>query len=133
MAKSSTEAEVACLNEAVSKDKKNQMLVKDDEELSDALVDAHRKLLEVEGLVAIMAQESVVAYKASKECNDDRRRHGTLTYHVAKQEFWSIVAIKFLSLDLDFLDILSELEDEAIDEPKYIIGSLEDQDPSLTA
>lgn len=65
-----------------------------------------------------MTQESIKAYKSTKECNDERIKYSAMTYHIQKNEVQSKVAIRFPSLDLTILDVDSDEEnDESTPEP----------------
>lgn len=79
MAKSSIDIEVNHLNHVISLEKKWLWAKDREKELHGVLIDAHHKLfgakgwaIDAEAWVEMVAQESMVAYKASKECQHDR-------------------------------------------------------------
>lgn len=80
--------------------------------MDDMLVEACHKLSEVEDWVMLVAQDGVEAYKASNKCHNETIKYSTMTYPVGKEEVRSMVVIHFSSLDLTFLDVESEEDDE---------------------
>lgn len=85
--KFSLEVEVIHLNEVISKERKKWARVEDQEkELIDALTVACHELSEDRGRLDVIAQESVVAYKASEECAQERSRLEGICFGVLP--FW---------------------------------------------
>lgn len=138
MAKSSVEVKVNHLNLAISLEKKKWLHAKDKEkQLNCTLIDVCHKLSEVEGQAAdaearvvTVAQESVVAYKASKECQDDQTQYTAMTYLIGKNGVRSNVTIRFPGLELTFLEMESEeSNDKSTPKPEGVAGPSSDIDP----
>lgn len=79
------------------------------------ICDAHHKLskteaqmVEAEVQVAKTTQASMEAYKATKKCHNDQMQYTATTYLINKNEVRSKVAIRFLGLDLMFLNMASK-------------------------
>lgn len=94
------------------------------------LVDMHHKLSEIEARMVMVAQEGMVAYKATKKCHIDHMQYATVTYLVGKNEIRSKVVICFPALDLIFLNVeLEEVNDEFAIGPKDAVGRSGDAVP----
>lgn len=92
MAKSFLEVENARLNKlAIEEGKKRARVEERSKELKHELFEAKTQL-------DMVAQESVEAYNASKECAYFKRNHALSFYHFSKDKVRAKVVLRFLML-----------------------------------
>lgn len=70
------------------------------------------KLPKAKARITTVAQASIKAYRATKECDEGWIKYSTMTYLIEKNEVRSKVVIDFSSLNLTFLDVDSKKEDD---------------------
>lgn len=83
------------------------------------------QITDIEARVAMVVQQGVEAYKSFKECLNKKIEYSTKTCLVEKSEVQTKVAIRFLNLDLKFLDKESEAkEDDPAPEAEVVVNPL---------